>query len=105
MPEPDEWGPPNATKPTPGTSYDPTKDGEFPKQTPPHIRSSMPVVQTWVPYDSPYANDGTLAEGGMQAPGIRDKSGHGGVIADSYGAIRGMPAAGKVPLDGDSVNS
>jgi hypothetical protein len=102
---PDEWGPPNATAPTPGSSRDPKKPREFPKQTPPHVRTSQPTVKRWVPFDSPYAKDGTLAEGGMQAPDVRfDKLGQGS-IADSYGAIRGMPGAGKVPRDGDSSDS
>lgn len=80
----DEWGWPNASAPTPGSSRSPKKGGEEPKQTPPHVRTSVPTVKAWVPYDSPYASDGTLAEGGMQAPGIRDHSRHGGTIADSY---------------------
>lgn len=99
----DEWGPPNRSAPTPGSSYDPKKAGEFPKQTPPHVRGSQPVVQRWTPYDSPYAQDGTLAEGGMQAPGVRTEAHLGGVIRDSYGGT--PPGKGRWPIDGDPTDA
>lgn len=104
--QPEEWGPPNAKAPTPGSSYGPKKPGEFPKQTPPHIRSSQPVCQSWVPYDSPFASDGTLAEGGMQAPGVRTRTTmQGGRIMDSYGPLGGQPGAGRRPIDGDPTDA